>query len=201
MCNRLTRFDVDIIPEDTRPYFRDVYDHVIRINDMIDNTRELLTTALEANLSLITISQNEDTKRLAGWAAIITTPTLIATIYGMNFTNMPELSWRYGYPAVLCLMVAASSGPVHRLQALRLAVAGRRFRPRLAAPASPERIVGAAACQESPSMSTSRLVRSLVVAAGICVSGGCRARVRARPRPGQRRRRPSRPSAPTPASS
>ena len=54
VCNRLTRFDVDIIPEDTRPYFRDVYDHVVRINDMIDNTRELLTTALEANLSLIT---------------------------------------------------------------------------------------------------------------------------------------------------
>jgi magnesium transporter len=77
---------------------------------MIDNTRELLTTALDANLSLITISQNEDTKRLAGWAAIITTPTLIATIYGMNFTAMPELSWRWGYPAVLCLMVAASTG-------------------------------------------------------------------------------------------
>jgi magnesium transporter len=109
VCNRLTRFDVDMIPEDTRPYFRDVYDHVIRINDMIDNTRELLTTALEANLSLITISQNEDTKRLAGWAAIITTPTLIASIYGMNFEHMPEMSWRYGYPAVLCLMVAASS--------------------------------------------------------------------------------------------
>jgi magnesium transporter len=105
VCNRLTRFDVDIIPEDTRPYFRDVYDHVVRINDMIDNTRELLTTALEANLSLITISQNEDTKRLAGWAAIITTPTLIASIYGMNFAGMPELHWRWGYPAVLCVMV------------------------------------------------------------------------------------------------
>ena len=110
VCNRLTRFDVDLIPEDTRPYFRDVYDHVIRINDMIDNTRELLTTALEANLSLITISQNEDTKRLAGWAAIITTPTLIASIYGMNFEHMPELASRWGYPAVLLLMVAASSG-------------------------------------------------------------------------------------------
>jgi magnesium transporter len=109
VCNRLTRFDVDLIPEDTRPYFRDVYDHVVRINDMIDNTRELLTTALEANLSLITISQNEDTKRLAGWAAIITTPTLIASIYGMNFHNMPELNWRWGYPAVLCVMVTAAT--------------------------------------------------------------------------------------------
>ena len=76
---------------------------------MIDNTRELLTTALEANLSLITISQNEDTKRLAGWAAIITTPTLIASIYGMNFHNMPELNWRWGYPAVLCVMLTAAT--------------------------------------------------------------------------------------------
>ena len=110
VCNRLTRFDVDMIPEDTRPYFRDVYDHVVRINDMIDNTRELLTTALEANLSLITISQNEDTKRLAGWAAIITTPTLIASIYGMNFAHIPELQWRYGYPFVLGLIVVAAGG-------------------------------------------------------------------------------------------
>jgi magnesium transporter len=108
VCNRLTRFDVDMIPEDTRPYFRDVYDHVVRINDMIDNTRELLTTALEANLSLLTISQNEDTKRLAGWAAIITTPTLIASIYGMNFDHMPELKWTWGYPLVIALMFVAA---------------------------------------------------------------------------------------------
>ena len=85
VCNRLTRFDVDLIHEDTRPYFRDVYDHVVRINDMIDNARELLTTALEASLSLITVSQNEDTKRLAAWAAIIVAPATIASIYGMNF--------------------------------------------------------------------------------------------------------------------
>ena len=110
VCNRLMRFDMPQIPDDTRVYFRDVYDHVVRLNETIDAQRELLTTALEANLSLITISQNEDTKRLAGWAAIITTPTLIATIYGMNFTSMPELSWRWGYPAVLCLMVTAATG-------------------------------------------------------------------------------------------
>ena len=120
VCNRLTRFDVDLIPEDTRPYFRDVYDHVVRINEMIDNVRELLTTALEANLSLITVSQNEDTKRLAGWAAIIAAPTLIASIYGMNFEHMPELDWRWGYPAVLLLMVIASVGALLRLQTFRL---------------------------------------------------------------------------------
>ena len=105
VCSRLMRFDVELIPEDTRPYFRDVYDHVVRINDMIDNARELLTTALEASLSLITVSQNEDTKRLAAWAAIIVAPATIASIYGMNFQNMPELSFRYAYPMVLFVMV------------------------------------------------------------------------------------------------
>jgi magnesium transporter len=103
ICNRLMRFDLDLIPEDTRPYFRDVYDHVIRINEMIDNSRELLTTALEANFSLISIAQNEVSKRFAGWAAIIAVPTMVAGIYGMNFKRMPELEWDYGYPFVLAM--------------------------------------------------------------------------------------------------
>ncbi len=107
VCNRLMRFDNSLIPDDTRPYFRDVYDHVVRINEMIDNLRELLTTALEANLSLISVSQNEDTKRLAAWAAIIAVPTMIAGVYGMNFDNMPELQWKYGYPLSMAIMLGA----------------------------------------------------------------------------------------------
>jgi magnesium transporter len=103
ICNRLMRFDLELIPEDTRPYFRDVYDHVVRINEMVDNTRELLTTALEANFSLISIAQNEVSKRFAGWAAIIAVPTMVAGIYGMNFKFMPELEWQYGYPFVLAI--------------------------------------------------------------------------------------------------
>jgi magnesium transporter len=99
------RFDLELIPEDTRPYFRDVYDHVIRINEMVDSGREILATALEANFSLISISQNEIQKRFAGWAAIIAVPTMIAGIYGMNFKFMPELSWHYGYPFVLGLTI------------------------------------------------------------------------------------------------
>jgi magnesium transporter len=74
---------------------------------MIDNLRELLTTALEANLSLISVSQTEHTKRLAAWAAIIAVPTMIAGVYGMNFDRMPELHWEYGYPAVMAIMLAA----------------------------------------------------------------------------------------------
>jgi magnesium transporter len=106
ISNQLMRFDLQIIPEDTRPYFRDVYDHVIRINEMVDILRELLTSALEANLSLISVAQNEAMKRLAGWAAIFAVPTMIAGIYGMNFDFMPELRWRFGYPAVVAATLA-----------------------------------------------------------------------------------------------
>ena len=107
ICNRLMRFDLKVIPEDTRPYFRDIYDHVIRINEMVDTARELLSTALDANFSLISISQNEVSKRFAGWAAIIGVPTMIAGIYGMNFSDMPELHWAWGYPVVLTLTIGS----------------------------------------------------------------------------------------------
>jgi magnesium transporter len=104
VCNRLVRFDMPLIPEDTRPYFRDVYDHAIRINEHVDTLRELLTGALEAHLSLTAVSQNDAMKKLAGWAAIIGVPTMVAGVYGMNFKFMPELEWRYGYPAVMAGM-------------------------------------------------------------------------------------------------
>ncbi len=97
ICNRLMRFDYKNISEETQPYFRDVYDHVIRINEMVENTRELLNTALEANFSLISISQSDVSKKFAGWAAIIAVPTMVAGFYGMNFEFMPELRWHYGY--------------------------------------------------------------------------------------------------------
>jgi magnesium transporter len=103
ICNRLFRFVTKLIQEDTRPYFRDIYDHAIRLNEMVDNTRELLTSVLEVNFSLISISQNEVSKRFAGWAAILGVPTMIAGIYGMNFKVIPELSWRFGYPVILTL--------------------------------------------------------------------------------------------------
>jgi magnesium transporter len=104
ICNRLVRFDLALIPDDTRPYFRDIYDHAIRINERVDTLRELLTTALEANLALISVAQNEDMKRLAGWAAIIAVPTMIAGLYGMNFEIMPELHWWFGYPLAVAVM-------------------------------------------------------------------------------------------------
>jgi magnesium transporter len=101
ICNRLMRFDIKCISEETRPYFRDIYDHVVRINEMVDNTRELLNSAMEANFSLISISQSDVSKKFAGWAAIIAVPTMVAGFYGMNFKFMPELAWHYGYYAVV----------------------------------------------------------------------------------------------------
>jgi len=106
MCNRLMRTDLDLIPDDARPYFRDVYDHAIRLSEKVDGLRELLGTALEANLSLTTIAQNEAKKRITGWAAIFAIPTMIAGIYGMNFEFMPELRWRWGYPVVMTVTVS-----------------------------------------------------------------------------------------------
>jgi len=107
VCNRLQRFEQPLIAKDTRLYLRDVYDHVIRINESIDILRELLTQALEANLALISLQQNDITKGLAAWAAIIAVPTMIAGVYGMNFELMPELSWRFGYPFAIGMMLAA----------------------------------------------------------------------------------------------
>jgi magnesium transporter len=108
MSGRLQRFeDGDLIPIDTRPYFRDVYDHTLRINEMIDSVQDLLGTALEAHLSLLSVSQNEDMRRLAAWAAIFAMATAIAGIYGMNFEYMPELGWRLGYPFALALIAGA----------------------------------------------------------------------------------------------
>ena len=124
MSGRLQRFeDEDLIPVQTRPYFRDVYDHTLRINEMIDSVHDLLGTALEAHLSLISVSQNEDMRRLAAWAAIFAVPTAIAGIYGMNFDHMPELRWRFGYPLCSALIVMACVWLYVKFKKAKLAVA------------------------------------------------------------------------------
>jgi len=87
-------------------YFRDVYDHLIRINQAIDTARDTVTTAIQVNLAMITIGESEVTKRLAAYAALVAVPTMVAGVYGMNFEHMPELKWVWGYPFALGLMVA-----------------------------------------------------------------------------------------------
>src|SRR3954453_17622723 len=96
--------------EDLRPYFRDVYDHLLRSVQTADQFRELLTSILEANLTQVSVRQNEEMRKISAWAAIIAVPTLIAGIYGMNFRNMPELRLHDGYYAALAVMFAAALG-------------------------------------------------------------------------------------------
>jgi magnesium transporter len=88
----------------TQEYFRDIADHLNRLNQMIDSLREMVTTAISVSLSMITLQENETVKRLAAYAALVAVPTMIAGVYGMNFEAMPELKWRYGYPFALALM-------------------------------------------------------------------------------------------------
>ena len=87
-------------------YFRDIYDHLVRLNQSIESLREMVTTAISVNLSLLTIQENEVTKRLAACAALVAVPTLIAGVYGMNFKSMPELEWGFGYPLAVGMMAA-----------------------------------------------------------------------------------------------
>lgn len=97
-------------------YFRDVYDHLLRLKQSIDNLRDMVTTAASLNLSLITISESEVTKRLAAYAALVAVPTMVAGIYGMNFRHMPELGWVWGYPAALASMVGVDLYLVYRFR-------------------------------------------------------------------------------------
>jgi magnesium transporter len=101
------------IDDEERRYLRDVLDHAIRVQEQVDGFRDLLANILSVNLtretkslSEVAISQNEELKKISGWAAILFAPTLVGTIYGMNFEHMPELGWMFGYPFAIALMGA-----------------------------------------------------------------------------------------------
>jgi magnesium transporter len=99
--DRLARGRHELIHEDVRPYFRDVHDHLLNVLAQVTSFRDLLTSVLAANLTQVSVRQNEDVRRISAWAAIIAVPTAIAGLYGMNFENMPELGWTLGYPLVI----------------------------------------------------------------------------------------------------
>lgn len=111
VCMQLMRFHPEMIPKDIRAYFRDIHDHVVRVTETLDNLREMLTTAMQVNLALVSVKQNEVVKGLAGWGAILAIPTVMFSLYGMNFRWMPELQWHFGYPVtvgatlVACLLL------------------------------------------------------------------------------------------------
>jgi magnesium transporter len=116
VCDRLVRFDVPLVEQDMRPYFRDVRDHVIRVDERIDDLRELLTSTMETNLLLASVRQNDVMKKLAGWAAILAVPTAVFGLYGMNFEAMPEVRSPYGYPAVLVAVAVLCSYLYYRFR-------------------------------------------------------------------------------------
>ncbi|TYK45299.1 magnesium/cobalt transporter CorA [Actinomadura decatromicini] len=100
----------------TREYFRDVLDHLLRVDEQVDAHNELLNSVLTAHLALLGKRQNEDMRKISAWAAIIAVPTAIAGIYGMNFNQMPELHWKYGYPLVIVTMAVACTLLFRRLR-------------------------------------------------------------------------------------
>lgn len=101
MVGKLHGGRVPAVCQASQEYFRDVHDHLARINSAIDAVRDTIATAIQVNLSLVTIEESEVTKRLAAWAAIFAVSTALAGIWGMNFEVMPELKWAYGYPMAL----------------------------------------------------------------------------------------------------
>ena len=102
----------------TQEYFRDVYDHLSRINTSIDAVRETIGTAIQVNLSMVSIEENEVTKRLAAWAAIFAVTTAFVGIWGMNFEAMPELKWKFGYPLALGIVGAVCGALYYRFRKL-----------------------------------------------------------------------------------
>jgi magnesium transporter len=107
---RVGRGEFEEIPRETTPFFRDVYDHFLRINDLVESYRDLVTSALEAYLTVQANRMNEIMKTLTMISTVMLPLTFIAGVYGMNFKHMPELDWLYGYPFALSLMalIAAS---------------------------------------------------------------------------------------------
>ena len=105
--DRLTSRDVPWIAAELRPYFRDVHDHLLRAADHVDQLDSLLTSVLGAQLTQVTVAQNEDMRKISAWVAIAAVPTMLAGIYGMNFHHMPELTWSYGYYWILGVMAIA----------------------------------------------------------------------------------------------
>jgi magnesium transporter len=105
---RFATGSVPTVSQEAAPFFRDVADHLIRVSETIETLDSLLSTAFDAHLARIGVEQNEDMRKISAWVAIAAVGTLVAGVYGMNFTHMPELSWRYGYPYALGLMVVSA---------------------------------------------------------------------------------------------
>jgi len=108
ILHRMSRGEFSLIPEDMRPFYRDVYDHLVRVVDLAESYRDLISGSLEAYLSVVSNRLNEIMKVLTIFSAIMLPLTFIAGVYGMNFENMPELHSRYGYYATWAIMICVA---------------------------------------------------------------------------------------------
>lgn len=116
VCSQLLRFHENLITRDGKVYFRDIYDHVVRLVEAGDRLRDMVAAAMQIDLAQITIRQNEVVKRLAGWGGILAIPTMVFSLYGMNFRFMPELEWRWSYPAILASVAVSCTWLYFRLR-------------------------------------------------------------------------------------
>lgn len=106
--NRLGRGFFEVVPVEMREYFRDVYDHVLRLSDQVAAYRDLLTSVLEANLTQVSVRQNEDMRKISAWVAVAVVPTLIAGVFGMNFQRMPGINTDWGFMVVVGIMTVVA---------------------------------------------------------------------------------------------
>jgi magnesium transporter len=106
---RFASASYSFIHEDSAAFWRDIADHVTRVDEAVENLDQLLSTAFDAHLARISVDQNEDMRKISAWVAIAGVVTVVAGIYGMNFEHMPELHWHYGYAYVLSLMASLSA--------------------------------------------------------------------------------------------
>ena len=111
--NRLAEEPTPLVGHDMRQYFRDAADHLTRVSEQVAGFDALIDTIMQADVAQITVAQNEDMRKISAWVAVIAVPTMVCGVYGMNFDQMPELRWTYGYPAVLAVIAVACT-VIHR---------------------------------------------------------------------------------------
>ena len=125
---RLATRELPVIPPEARAYFRELADHHTEAREAVASFDEVLSSILQAGLARASVADNEDMRKISAWVAIVAVPTMVAGIYGMNFDNMPELHWHYGYFGVLVLIGADHGRALRRLQTQPLAVGLRERR-------------------------------------------------------------------------
>ncbi|KAF0099894.1 MAG: magnesium transporter [bacterium] len=116
ICGDLIRLHHNVVDKELRAYYRDVEDHAIRLIENLDRLRNMIADAMQLSLASAAVRQSESVQKLAGWGAMLAVPTVVFSLYGMNFRNMPELDWAFGYPLVLALTAATCLWLYRRLK-------------------------------------------------------------------------------------